>query len=276
MGNPVFDENVVIITGASRGIGRELAYQLADQGAWLSLASRDKEKLDAVALECKRRGGRAMTIQTDVTEQSQCQNLIEQTVTTYERIDTLVNNAGLTMWALFDELQDLSVLEQIMQVNYFGAIYCTHYALPHIKIRRGRLVAITSLTALNGVPTRTGYAASKHAMKGFFDSLRIEIADTGVTVTISYPDFVATGMRVRALGADGKPLGESPLNEHHVMTVEKSVQILVKAMEQRKRDDLQTIRAKVGPWVKLVAPEFVDHIARKALETDDQPTRSLR
>ena len=273
MSHPVFHENVVIITGASSGIGRELALQLAEQGAWLALGARDLEKLESAAAECRRRGGRAISVQMDVTDPAQCKNLIQRTLDEYGRIDTLVNNAGITMWARFEDLQDLSLLERIMQVNYMGSVYCTHYALPHLKKTRGRIVAVASLTALNGVPTRTGYAASKHAMKGFFDSLRIELADSGVTVTISYPDFVATGMRERALGADGKPLGESPLEEHKVMTTAESVRILIRAMEKRKRDDKQTLRAKLGPWVKLIAPGVIDNIAKKAVQVDLSATR---
>ena len=267
MANPVFQGNVTIISGASSGIGRELAYQLADQGADLSLGARDQQRLQAVAAQCRARGGRAITTQTDVTDQSQCQNLVEQTAKEYGRIDTLVNNAGISMRALFEELQDLSILERLMQVNYFGSVYCSHYALPYLKETRGRIVVVASLTAINGVPTRIGYAASKHAVKGFFDSLRIELADSGVTVTISYPDFVATEARQNALGADGQPIGYSPLDEHNIMSVERCVQLLVKAMEGRKREDKQTWRAKLGPWAKLIAPGLVDQIAQKAVHT---------
>jgi short-subunit dehydrogenase len=267
MGNPIFQGNVVIITGASSGIGRELAYQLADQGAYLSLGSRDQQRLQAVATQCQARGGCAITTQTDVTNQRECQNLIEQTVKEFGRIDTLVNNAGISMRALFEELQDLSILERLMQVNYFGSVYCTRYALPYLKDTKGRIVVLASLTAINGVPTRIGYAASKHALKGFFDSLRIELADSGVSVTISYPDFVATEARQNALGADGKPIGDSPLDEHKVMSVERCVKLLVKAMEQRKREDKQTLKAKLGPWVKLIAPGLVDQIAQKAVHS---------
>jgi short-subunit dehydrogenase len=267
MANPAFQGNVVIITGASSGIGRELAYQLADQGAYLSLGARDQPRLQAVAAQCQARGGRVIITPTDVTDQAQCQNLVEKTVQEFGRIDTLVNNAGISMRALFEDLQDLSILERLMQVNYFGSVYCTHYALPYLKETKGRIVVVASLTAINGVPTRIGYAASKHAVKGFFDSLRIELADSGVTVTISYPDLVATEKRQRALGSDGQPIGDSPLNEHKVMGVERCVQLLVKAMEQRKREDKQTWKAKLGPWVKLIAPGLVDQIAQKAVHS---------
>ena len=267
MANPVFQGNVVIITGASSGIGRELAYQLADQGAYLSLGARDQQRLQAVAAQCQARGGRVIITPTDVTDQAQCQILIKKTVQEFGRIDTLVNNAGISMRALFEELGDLSILEQLMQVNYFGSVYCTHYALPYLKETKGRIVVVASLTAIYGVPTRIGYAASKHAVKGFFDSLRIELADSNVTVTISYPDLVATENRQRALGADGQPIGDSPFDEHKVMRVERCVQLLVKAMEGRKREDRQTWKAKLGPWLKLIAPGLVDRIALKAVHS---------
>ncbi|MFC1996724.1 SDR family oxidoreductase [Chloroflexota bacterium] len=269
MSNRVFHENVVIITGASSGIGRELAYQLADQGAWLSLGARDKKRLQDVATECQQRGARTLITQTDVTDQAQCQKLVACTLRAFGRVNTLVNNAGISMWALFEELQDLSIIKKIMRVNFFGSVYCTHYALPHLKKTRGRIVAIASLTAIHGVPTRTGYAASKHAVKGFFDSLRIELAGSGVTVTVSYPDFVATEARQRTLGFDGQPIGESPIDEDKVMTAENCVQILVTAMEKRKREDKQTMKAKLGPWGKLIAPGLIDKIAQKAVHTDD-------
>jgi len=160
---------------------------------------------------CRECGGWAIVVPTDVSRQALCEGLIERTLQEFGRVDTLVNNAGVTMWARFDELQDLAPLERIMQVNYFGSLYCTYAALPHLKQTRGRIVAVSSLTGKTGVPTRSGYAASKHAMVGFFDSLRIELAGSGVSVTIVYPDFVATETRQRAFGPDGKPLGQSPV-----------------------------------------------------------------
>jgi short-subunit dehydrogenase len=266
MDNAVFRENVVVITGASSGIGRELAYQLADQGAWLSLAARDAGRLAAVSDRCRERGGKALVVPTDVSQQAQCQNLIERTVQEYGRIDTLVNNAGISMWARFEEVGDLSLFERIMQVNYLGCLYCTYHALPYLKQTKGRIVGVSSLTGKAGVPTRSGYAASKHAMAGFFDSLRIELADCGVSVTMVYPGFVATEMRKRAFGADGKPLGESPVREAEVMPVETCTRLIVGAAAQRRRELVMTSRGKVGQWLKLIAPGLVDRIARKAIE----------
>ncbi|MCX5873084.1 MAG: SDR family oxidoreductase [Deltaproteobacteria bacterium] len=261
-----FRDKVIMITGASSGIGQELAYQLAAQGAWLSLAARNAERLETVRQECLVRGGKAIAIPTDVSEQSQCAGLIQQTVENYRRIDVLVNNAGITMWANFEELSDLGILEQIMRTNYFGSVYCTYYALPYLKKTRGQIVGISSLTGKAGVPTRSGYAASKHAMAGFFDSLRIEIAPYGVSVTMIYPDFVATEVRARAFGADGHLLGQSPVQEKKVMPVERCAQLILKGMAQRRRELVMSLRGQVGQWVKLIAPGLVDRIALKAIK----------
>lgn len=265
MPKPAFHENVTILTGASRGIGRELALQLAEQGAWLALGARDLSKLEEVAQLVEKRGGRAISVKTDVAEEADCKNLIDQTVKTYGRIDTLVNNAGISTWALFDKTTDIAMYEKVMRVNYLGSVYCTHYALPYLKKTHGRLVAVSSLAGKSGVPTRSGYAASKHAQVGFFDTLRIELKESGVSVTVSYPDFVATDIRKLALGTNGKPIMESPVQEDKIMTVETSVRYLMHAMEKRKREDVQTLRGHLGQWIKLIAPALVDKIALNAI-----------
>ena len=231
-----FRDNVVLLTGASRGIGREMAFQLADQDAVLALAARDADSLERVAIECRDRGARAVAIPGDVGFEETCKRLVDETITAHGRLDTLVCNAGITMWALFEEIEDLSILEAIMQVNYFGSVYCTRYALPHLKKTRGRIVGVSSLTGKTGVPTRSGYAASKHAMAGFFDTLRIELADSGVSVTVAYPDFVATDVRARAFGPDGKPLGTSPVQEGKVMTADVCARRILAAAATRKRE----------------------------------------
>ena len=265
MAGSIFKDKVVVITGASRGIGRELAYQLAEQGAWLSLAARNGEQLATVAGECQVRGGRAIAIVTDVGEQAQCSELIQRTVDHYDRIDMLVNNAGITMWANFEDVSDISFFEQMMRVNYLGSVYCTYYALPFLKKTKGQIIGISSLAGRNGIPKRSGYAASKHAMVGFFDTLRIEIAEHGVSVTMIYPDFVATETRKRALGADGKPIGKSPVRESEVMPAEKCAQLIIQAAAARKRELIMTWRGKVGLWIKLIAPGIVDRVAQKAI-----------
>jgi len=265
MAGSIFKDKVVVITGASSGIGRELAYQLAEQGAWLSLVARNGERLDTVAGECQARGGKATAIVTDVSEQVQCAQMIQQTVDHYHRIDMLINNAGITMWANFEDVSDISFFEQMMRVNYLGSVYCTYYALPFLKKTKGQIIGISSLAGKNGVPKRSGYAASKHAMAGFFDTLRIEIAEYGIGVTMIYPGFVATETRKRALGADGKPIGKSSMREDEMMSAERCAKLIIQAAATRKRELIMTWRGKVGLWVKLIAPGAVDRVAKRAI-----------
>ena len=266
MADRVFKDHTVIVTGASNGIGRELALQLADQGAWLVLAARQEDKLAALAQECRQRGGQALDVPTDVTRAGACKALASQAVAAFGRIDMLVNNAGSTMWARFDEVRDLSIFEKVMQVNYLGSVYCTFFCLSYLKHSRGRIVGISSLAGKTGVPMRSGYAAGKHAMVGFFDSLRIELAETGVSVTMVYPGFVATGSQARAYGPDGRPLGRNPLQVEKVMPAGDCARRILQAAAHRRREEVMTLRGKLGQWLKLIAPGLVDRIARKAIE----------
>jgi len=265
MENNYFNDKVIIITGASSGIGKELALQLAKQGARLSLAARNGEKLEAVAEQCRQFTEFVLAVPTDVAQEAQCKNLIDETIRAFDGIDILVNNAGITMWAYFEEVKDLKILEDIMQVNYFGSVYCTHYALPHLIQSKGQIVGVSSLTGKTGVPTRSGYGASKHAMAGFFDTLSIELKDKGVDVTMIYPGFVSTEVRERAMGPDGKPLGTSPVKEGKVMTVEECVRLMMPVIGKRKRQLIMTFRGKAGLWLKLITPGLVDKIALKAI-----------
>jgi short-subunit dehydrogenase len=170
------------------------------------------------------------------------------------------------MWTTLEDMTDTGIIEQLMRTNYLGAAYCTYYALPHLKQRKGRIAVISSIAGLSGVPTRTAYAASKHALFGFFDSLRIELRDTGVTVSMIAPDFVLSEMHRRALGADGKPLGRSPMQEEKIMSAEKCATLIVKAVENRERLLITSFRGKVGRWVKLLAPDMIDKVAAKAIQ----------
>lgn len=261
-----FKDNVVILTGASTGIGEALAHGLAERGASLVLAARNVQKLEAVAAECRNRGGRALVVPTDVTDEDECRELVERAVAEYGRVDTLINNAGLSMWMKFEDVEDLDSLEYLMRVNFFGSMYCTYYALPYLKQTRGRIVAVASVAARTGIPTRTGYSASKHAMVGFFESLRIEVEDDGISVTIAFPDFVASGMHTRSLGADGKPLGHNPLQVDKIMTSETCARLIIEGAAARKRQVIMSNRSRFGQWLKLIAPGRVDRIARRAIE----------
>ena len=259
-------DKVIVITGASKGIGAELARQLAGRGAKLVLAARNVQELEAVAEECRKAGGHAITVKADVAVERDCAAIMSGAALAFGGIDVLVNNAGATMWARFEDINDMSILERIMQVNYMGAVYCTRHALPYLRQSNGVLCGISSLAGRVGVPTRTGYSASKHAMTGFFDSLRIELADSGVAVTMVYPGYVSTGIRENASGPDGKPIRVSPVKEGEVMGVEECARLIVAAIEGRKREVIMTARGKIGLWLKLLAPALVDRIASRAVE----------
>jgi short-subunit dehydrogenase len=266
MAESVFRDNVVVITGASAGIGLEIARMLAREGASLVLAARNPAILAEAAESCRELGARVLAIPTDVADRDQCRELIEKAVTEFGRIDTLINNAGISMHARFDELHDIDAVERITAINYFGSVYCTWYALPYLKKTKGRLVAISSLTGRNGVPTRTLYSGTKHAMAGFFDSLRIELKEEGVSVTVIYPGFVATDIAERALGPDGKPLGTRPVNKNAIMSVEECARQTVAAVADRKREVIMTRRARLGMLMKAIWPDIVDRIAERGIK----------
>jgi short-subunit dehydrogenase len=169
------------------------------------------------------------------------------------------------MWSRFDALEDFSVFERLLAVNYLGAVYVTAAALPHLKRSRGLIVAVASIAGITGVPERTGYAASKHAMVGFFESLRIELRGSGVGVSIIAPDFVVSQMHRRALGPDGKPLGQTPMQEERIMTADKCARLMLRAMRRRQRLTILSARGSLGRWVRLIAPGLVDRIAQRAI-----------
>jgi short-subunit dehydrogenase len=259
----IFTENVVIITGASSGIGQQIAYKLAEQGAWLTLAARDADNLQEVANICSHLGAKVIVVPTDVSDKTQCLSLIERTIEKYGRIDTLINNAGFAVAAKFTDMKELTVLEKIMQVNFFGGVYCTHYALPYLIKSQGRLVAVSSLRGILPSGTADGYGASKHAMSEFYASLRNELSDTGVTVTVIYPSWVKTGITGRALRADGTKKGEVSVHENNGMPADKCAKIIVAAAGKRKRQVIMTFEGKLGQWLRLIAPSVVDSILKK-------------
>jgi short-subunit dehydrogenase len=271
-----FSNQTIIITGASAGIGRALAIELAQQGANLVLAARSAAALNETLAACQQvqqaQGGASLAVLADVAQPEDCQRLVEAAIQTFGKIDILINNAGISMLTRFDQVTDLSIFEQVMRVNYLGAVYCTHFALPHLKAQRGLVVAISSLCGKTAVPTRTGYVASKHAMQGFFDTLRIELRQTGVDVLVVSPGFVATDIRQRALGSNGQPLGQSPRDESRDnMSVDECVRQILKAMAQRKREQVMTLKGKWIGWAKLIAPTWVDRLAAQSATTSEAP-----
>jgi NAD(P)-dependent dehydrogenase (short-subunit alcohol dehydrogenase family) len=263
---------VVLITGASSGIGAELARQFAAKGSSVALAARDEKRLQTVASECVSRANAksdAFVIPGDVSIESDCARVVEETVNHFGRLDVLVNNAGLGASGKFEDITDLSIFDRLMRVNYLGSVWCTSFALPHLRKTRGRIVAISSLTGLTGVPKRSAYAATKHAMAGFFDSLRIELRETGVSVTVIYPGFVFSEINQHALAPDGRPFGDRGYKRKkgETMETDECCRLIIEATEGRKRDLVMTWRAKVGRVLKLMSPQLVDNLALRAIET---------
>ena len=260
-----FEGKAIVLTGASEGIGRALALALASARARLVLAARNAERLASLAQECIARGAEVLCVPTDVSQRADCTALIDAALARFGTIDVLLHNAGSTMWSRLDQLEDPGLLERLMRTNYLGAAWITWRALPALVAARGRIVAVSSMAGLVGVPTRTGYSASKHAMFGFFDSLRIELADQGVSVTIVAPDFVRSEIHRRAIGPDGKPLGMSPMQEAKIMTADECAAIFLRATLQRRRLALTSSRARLLRWLKLFAPKLVDILAARAI-----------
>ena len=260
-----FAGKTVLITGASEGIGRALALALASEQANLAINARSAPRLEETAKECRARGAQVLALPGDVSRQADCAELVTRTIERFGRLDVLVNNAGITMWSRFDQLQSFAAFEQLLAVNYLGAVYATAAALPHLRRSRGLVVAIASIAGLTGVPERTAYAASKHAMVGFFESLRIELRGSGVDVSIIAPDFVVSEIHRRALGADGQPLGQSPMQESRIMSAEACAALIVRAMRRRQRLLITSARGRFGRWARLIAPALVDRIAERAI-----------
>lgn len=270
-------DKVVVITGASEGIGRALALALAQSGARLVLSARNEARLGSLADEIAQLSDSVQQVQpvdsvpsplvfaADVTHPAQCEALIQATIAHYGRLDILINNAGMTMWSRFDALSQLGVLDEVMRVNYLGPAYLTHAALPYLKASHGQIVVVASVAGLTGVPTRSGYAASKHAVIGFFDSLRIELAEDGVAVTVICPDFVVSQIHKRALDGEGKPLGVSPMQESKILTAEACAQMMLPVIARRGRLLITSLRGRLGRWLKLIAPGLIDRIARRAI-----------
>lgn len=251
-------DKTVVITGASSGIGKALAYEMAKRGANVVLAARQYVTLCEItaALE-KEYGIKALAIQADVSKEEDCETLVKQALLTFGKLDVLINNAGLSMRALFKDL-DLSVLKDLMDVNFWGTVYCTKYALPEILKTTGSIVAVSSIAGYRGLPGRTGYSSSKFAMNGFMESLRTELLKTGVHVMVACPGFTTSNIRVAALSQDGTAHGETSMEEGKMMTAEEVAQRICDGIEQRKRTLIMTRQGKLAVWVNKLFPAFAD------------------
>ena len=262
----MFHSKVIVLTGASEGIGAEFARQIAPQKPKLVLAARSLDKLDAVAAQCRAAGAEALCVRTDMGVQADTQALAAKAVEAFGGIDILINNAGVSGHAMFADVTDFKWYEDMMRVNHFGPLWLTHAALPHLKTSRGQIVGVSSLAGKVGVPGRTAYSPSKFATAGFHEALRIELRGTGVDVTMIYPGVVLTNIRLNGYGADGKPAGKSGLEEKGAMTVEECARQMIAVIAARKRELVMTPKAKIGLWLKMIAPDMVDTMALNALK----------
>lgn len=248
---------IVVITGASSGIGEAMAKVYSEMGAKVVLGARSEEKLAELTTEIHNRGGEAAYCATDVTKSEDCKRLIDTAVEAFGGIDVLICNAGISMRAIFDDV-DLSVLHRLMDVNFWGTVYCSKYALPYLQKSKGSLVGISSVAGLHGLPGRTGYSASKYAMTGLLETIRIENIKKGLHVMVACPGFTASNVRFSALVADGSQQGSTPREEGKMMTAEQVARIVAKGIAKRKRLCLMEIEGRATHFVKKFAPAFLD------------------
>ncbi len=253
----LFKDKVVIVTGASSGIGEAIAREFARNGSKVVLAARSENRLSEIVKDICEGEGSATFVKTDVTSETDCQNLIQKTVELHGGIDILINNAGLSMRASFPEVE-LKVLHRLMDVNYWGTVYCTKYALPFLLERKGSLVGVSSVAGFHGLPGRTGYSASKFAMHGFLETIRIENLKKGLHVMIIAPGFTSTEIRKHALTANGNEQGESPRDEKKLMSPEYVARWVLKGIRKKKRNKLLTWDGRLTALFQRIIPEFVD------------------
>lgn len=264
-----FGNRTFVLTGASEGIGAEIARQLAPERPRLVLAARDEGRLNEVAFRCRKAGAEILLVPTDVAEPEQCQRLIKQAEDHFGSIDVLLNNAGIAMDAYFDQITDLTSFERLMRVNFFGAMWCTHAALPALKRSRGLIAGMSSFAGKTGVPGHTADCASKFAMSGFFEALRIELAGSGVDVTMIFPGVVATGIEQRRLDGAGEPGGPASKgarwDQWRAISVEQCAAKAIAGLRARKREVVMTMHGRLGLKIKAFAPKVVDRMALNSL-----------
>ena len=250
-------DKVVVITGASSGIGRALAMEYASRGMNIVMAARNPVRLEEAVREVEKKGGHALGVATDVSVEADCRHLVDQAIDKFGRIDILINNAGISMRAVF-EVTDLEVIRQLIDINFWGAVYCTKYALPHLLAQKGSVVGISSIAGYKGLPGRTGYSASKFAMHGFLETLRIENMKKGLHVLIACPGFTASNIRNTALNEKGEMQGESPRDEGKMMPAEEVARHIARAVDKRKDRLTLTTQGKMTVLLNKFFPKFMD------------------
>jgi short-subunit dehydrogenase len=250
-----FKNKVIVITGASSGIGKALAEALLGQGARLSLCARNLANLQAAFSSFD--NNNILLEGVDVCDETACAAFVQNTIAHFGHIDVLINNAGISMRALFEDTE-LRVLRELMDINFWGTVQMTKYALPSIMSTKGLICGVSSIAGYRGLPARTGYSSSKFAMQGFLESLRTEMLHTGVHVMWVSPGFTASNIRNTALGPSGSAQKETPLDENKLMSASACADLIIGAMAKRKRSLVMTINGKLAVWLNKLLPSFVD------------------
>ena len=259
-----FDGKIIVITGASSGIGEAMARLYSKMGAKVVLGARNAKKLALLVQIIRTEGGEAIYVATDVTKEDDCKRLVDRAVEQYGGVDVLICNAGISMRAVFDDVE-MSVLHRVMDVNFWGTVYCAKYALPYLQASKGSLVGISSIAGLHGLPGRTGYSASKFAMTGLLETIRIENLKKGLHVMIACPGFTASNVRFSALTADGSEQGETPRDEEKMMTGEEVARIVAEGIVKRQRLCLMDGEGRATQLFKKFAPSLLDRIFYKVM-----------
>lgn len=249
---------VVLITGGTSGIGRALVIQCLAEGAKVATCGRNAAKLAQLEQECNTKDLFIYT--ADVSRQEECKALVENTLRDTGKIDVLINNAGISMRALFGELENLDVLKKLMDINFWGTVYCSWYALPELEKNKGCVVGISSIAGYRGLPGRTGYSASKFAMQGFLEALRTENLKTGLHVMWASPGFTASNIRNTALNQKGAAQAETPLDEQKLMSAEEVAKAILNGIKRRKRTLILTTQGKLTVWINKLFPSLTDKL----------------
>lgn len=252
-----FTGKVIVITGASSGIGKALALAALDRGAKVAVCARNVDKLEKSFMQAP--SDRVLCFAADVSKEPDCKAFIEAVLVKWGKIDALINNAGISMRALFEDT-DLGVIKELMDINFWGTVYCTKYAVTSIRENKGVIVGVSSIAGFRGLPGRTGYSASKFAMQGFLEALRTELLHTGAHVMWVSPGFTASNIRNVARSADGTAQGETPLDEGKLMSAEECARIILDAMEKRKRTVIMTGQGKLTVLINKLFGGLADKL----------------
>ena len=250
---------VVLITGASSGIGYALAHKYAQEGFQIVLAARNVASLANAADTLKTAEDQIKYIKTDVRSEDDCKKAVEFTINSFGKLDILICNAGISMRALFTEVE-ISVLKQLMDVNFWGTVYFAKYALPYLLQSKGSLVGVSSIAGKKGLPARSAYSASKFAMEGLLETIRIENLEKGLHVLVACPGFTTSNIRNSALSASGRPQAESPRNEDKMMSAEEVAKHIFDAVIKRKRDLVLTRQGKITVYLNKFFPSLLDKL----------------